>query len=133
MSGPRARARKNARVRGAPPTDRSPPDGPASRLHRGALDLTPARAEPTAAAATTSHAATATHSSTHAQADTGVTVPLADALPGDLVFRYDDLSHVGVYIGNGMMIHSPKPGAYVREESVLHDGGPGVHGVVRPV
>ncbi|MDX3579399.1 NlpC/P60 family protein [Streptomyces sp. FL07-04A] len=71
--------------------------------------------------------------STHAQADAGVTVPLADALPGDLVFRYDDLSHVGVYIGNGMMIHSPKPGAYVREESVLHDGGPGVHGVVRPV
>ncbi|MGW1272762.1 C40 family peptidase [Streptomyces sp. NPDC002491] len=70
--------------------------------------------------------------STRAQADAGVTVPLADAQPGDLVFRYDDLSHVGVYIGHGMMIHSPKPGAYVREESVHHDGGSGVHGVVRP-
>jgi cell wall-associated NlpC family hydrolase len=70
--------------------------------------------------------------STHAQADAGTTVSLADALPGDLVFFHDDLSHVGVCIGNGMMIHSPKPGAYVREESVHHGGGSGIHGVVRP-
>ncbi|MDX3804517.1 C40 family peptidase [Streptomyces sp. AK04-3B] len=70
--------------------------------------------------------------STRDQADAGVTVPLADARPGDLVFFYDDVSHVGVYIGNGMMIHSPKPGAYVREESVYCDGESGIHGVVRP-
>ncbi|MCX5268414.1 C40 family peptidase [Streptomyces sp. NBC_00199] len=69
---------------------------------------------------------------TRDQANAGVTVPLADARPGDLVFFYDDVSHVGVYIGNGMMIHSPKPGTYVREESVFCDGESGIHGVVRP-
>ncbi|MDX3307781.1 NlpC/P60 family protein [Streptomyces sp. ME08-AFT2] len=70
--------------------------------------------------------------STHAQAGAGVTVPLAAARPGDLIFFYDDVSHVGVCIGNGMMIHSPKPGAYVREESIYCDGESGIHSVVRP-
>ncbi|MEU9383234.1 NlpC/P60 family protein, partial [Streptomyces sp. NPDC048279] len=39
---------------------------------------------------------------TYDQVNAGTTVPLADALPGDLVFFYDDVSHVGVYIGNGL-------------------------------
>ncbi|MGW0870316.1 NlpC/P60 family protein [Streptomyces sp. NPDC002740] len=69
---------------------------------------------------------------TYDQVDAGTTVPLADARPGDLVFFYDDVSHVGVYAGNGMMIHAPKPGAYVREESVFYDGESGIHSVVRP-
>ncbi|MFE7930874.1 NlpC/P60 family protein [Streptomyces sp. NPDC057456] len=69
---------------------------------------------------------------TYDQVNAGTTVSLADARPGDLVFFYDDLSHVGVYIGNGMMIHAPKPGAYVREESVFYDGESGIHSVVRP-
>ncbi|MCQ9135824.1 C40 family peptidase [Streptomyces hilarionis] len=69
---------------------------------------------------------------TYDQVHAGTTVPLADARPGDLVFFYDDVSHVGVYIGNGMMIHAPKPGAYVREESVYYDGASGIHSVVRP-
>ncbi len=51
---------------------------------------------------------------TYDQVDAGTTVPLADAQPGDLIFFYDDISHVGIYIGDGMMIHAPKPGAYVR-------------------
>ena len=62
----------------------------------------------------------------------GTTVSLADARPGDLIFFYDDISHVGVYIGNGMMIHAPKPGAYVREESVYYGGESIIHSVVRP-
>ncbi|MFE2882713.1 C40 family peptidase [Streptomyces sp. NPDC059272] len=69
------------------------------------------------------------------QADAGTTVPLADAQPGDLVFFHDfqdEISHVGVYAGDGMMIHAPKPGAYVREESVHHDGTAVIHSVVRP-
>ncbi|MFD9394630.1 NlpC/P60 family protein [Streptomyces sp. NPDC060000] len=66
------------------------------------------------------------------QVNAGTTVSLADARPGDLVFFYADFSHVGVYIGNGMMIHAPKPGAYVREESVLYDGESGIHSVLRP-
>ncbi|MFD8739029.1 NlpC/P60 family protein [Streptomyces sp. NPDC059618] len=69
---------------------------------------------------------------TYDQVNTGTTVPLADARPGDLVFFYDDISHVGLYIGNGMMIHAPKPGAYVREESIYYDGTSAIHSVVRP-
>ncbi|WP_419997292.1 NlpC/P60 family protein [Streptomyces boninensis] len=42
----------------------------------------------------------------------------ADLKPGDMVFFYDDVSHVGIYVGNGQMLHAPKPGANVRYESV---------------
>jgi cell wall-associated NlpC family hydrolase len=69
---------------------------------------------------------------TYDQVDAGTTVPLSEAQPGDLVFFYGDISHVGVYIGNGMMIHAPKPGAYVREESIYYDGESAIHSVVRP-
>ncbi|MFF3510159.1 NlpC/P60 family protein [Streptomyces sp. NPDC002573] len=69
---------------------------------------------------------------TYDQVNVGTTVPLADAQPGDLIFFYDDISHVGMYIGNGMMIHAPKPGAYVREESVYYGGASIIHSVVRP-
>lgn len=31
-----------------------------------------------------------------------------------------------------MMIHAPKPGAYVREESVYYAGESIIHSVVRP-
>jgi cell wall-associated NlpC family hydrolase len=66
------------------------------------------------------------------QAEAGTTVPLSGIKPGDLVFFYDDISHVGLYIGDGMMIHAPKPGAYVREESIYYDGTSSIHSVVRP-
>ncbi|WP_030671558.1 C40 family peptidase [Streptomyces cellulosae] len=69
---------------------------------------------------------------TYDQVNAGTTVTLAAAQPGDLVFFYDDISHVGMYIGNGMMIHAPKPGAYVREESIYYDGESAIHSVVRP-
>ncbi|MFF8030446.1 MULTISPECIES: NlpC/P60 family protein [unclassified Streptomyces] len=69
---------------------------------------------------------------TYDQVEAGTTVPLSQARPGDLVFFYDDVTHVGVYIGNGMMIHAPKPGTYVREESVYYDGESSIHSVVRP-
>ncbi|MEU2426200.1 NlpC/P60 family protein [Streptomyces sp. NPDC007851] len=69
---------------------------------------------------------------TYDQVNAGTTVSLADARPGDLVFFYDDVSHVGIYIGNGMMIHAPKPGAYVREESIYYGGESIIHSVVRP-
>ncbi len=41
--------------------------------------------------------------------------------PGDLVFfntMRRAFSHVGIYVGNGKFIHSPKPGAQVRVESL---------------
>jgi peptidoglycan DL-endopeptidase CwlO len=69
---------------------------------------------------------------TYDQVNAGTTVSLADAEPGDLIFFYDDISHVGIYIGNGMMIHAPKPGAYVREESIYYGGESIIHSVVRP-
>ncbi|MEV8549567.1 NlpC/P60 family protein [Streptomyces glaucescens] len=69
---------------------------------------------------------------TYDQVTSGTTVSLSAARPGDLVFFYDDVTHVGLYIGNGMMIHAPKPGAYVREESVYYDGESSIHSVVRP-
>ncbi|MER5717301.1 NlpC/P60 family protein [Streptomyces sp. NPDC002132] len=69
---------------------------------------------------------------TYDQVDAGTAVSVADARPGDLIFFYDDVTHVGLYIGNGMMIHAPKPGTYVREESVFYDGESAIHSVVRP-
>ncbi|MGW0813521.1 NlpC/P60 family protein [Streptomyces viridiviolaceus] len=69
---------------------------------------------------------------TYDQVAAGTTVPVSQAQPGDLVFFYDDVTHVGLYIGDGMMIHAPKPGTYVREESVYYDGESSIHSVVRP-
>ncbi len=63
------------------------------------------------------------------QVEFGTRVATADLLPGDLVFFYDDISHVGIYKGEGMMIHAPKPGANVREESIYSMP---VYGSVRP-
>ncbi|MFJ1745597.1 NlpC/P60 family protein [Streptomyces sp. NPDC088116] len=63
------------------------------------------------------------------QVKTGTRVATEDLRPGDLVFFYDDISHVGIYIGDGMMIHAPKPGANVREESIYYMP---IYGSVRP-
>jgi cell wall-associated NlpC family hydrolase len=37
---------------------------------------------------------------------------------GDLVIFYGDYHHVGLYAGNGLVLHAPKPGAVVRYESI---------------
>ena len=45
----------------------------------------------------------------------------SDMRPGDMVFfntRGFAFSHVGIYVGNGMFIHSPRSGASVRVESM---------------
>ncbi|MFG2285638.1 NlpC/P60 family protein [Streptomyces sp. NPDC048595] len=63
------------------------------------------------------------------QVKVGQRVATKDLQPGDLVFFYDDISHVGMYIGGGKMIHAPKPGAYVREESIYYMP---IYGSVRP-
>ncbi|MET8770589.1 C40 family peptidase [Streptomyces sp. NPDC004658] len=65
------------------------------------------------------------------QAEAGTPVAPADARPGDLVFFHDDAAHVGLCTGDGMMIHAPRPGAYVREEPVSGMTA-AVHSVVRP-
>ncbi|WP_248959750.1 C40 family peptidase [Sphaerisporangium perillae] len=44
----------------------------------------------------------------------GTHVSRQDLRPGDLVFFYSDLHHVGIYIGGGMMVHAPHTGDVVR-------------------
>ncbi|MEU3032652.1 NlpC/P60 family protein [Streptomyces incarnatus] len=51
---------------------------------------------------------------TYAQIDAGRRVSRSELRPGDLVFFYSGISHVGLYIGNGRMIHAPNPSAPVR-------------------
>ncbi|MEU6989880.1 C40 family peptidase [Streptomyces sp. NPDC046465] len=51
---------------------------------------------------------------TYAQIATGKRVSRSELRPGDLVFFYSGISHVGLYIGNGQMIHAPNPSAPVR-------------------
>ncbi|WP_329542082.1 C40 family peptidase [Streptomyces sp. NBC_01358] len=53
-----------------------------------------------------------------AQRYAGRMVPLAQARPGDLVAYRADASHIGMYVGNGQVIHAPYPGAPVRYDPV---------------
>jgi peptidoglycan DL-endopeptidase CwlO len=53
-----------------------------------------------------------------AQAEAGTRVPLNKAEPGDLVVFYSTQHHVGLYIGNGLVIHSPHTGTTVRPDPV---------------
>lgn len=55
------------------------------------------------------------------QAAATQTIDKKDLQPGDLVFfntMRRAFSHVGIYVGNGKFIHSPKPGAEVRVEDM---------------
>ncbi|MFZ4263903.1 NlpC/P60 family protein [Streptomyces arboris] len=51
---------------------------------------------------------------TYTQINAGQRVSRSELAPGDLVFFYSGISHVGLYIGGGQMIHAPRPGAPVR-------------------
>jgi len=48
----------------------------------------------------------------------GRQIPLSQARPGDLVIYRSDAGHVGMYAGNGQVIHAPYPGAPVRYDPV---------------
>ena len=41
-----------------------------------------------------------------------------DLIPGDLVFFGSDLGHMGMYIGNGQMIHAPHTGDVVKISTI---------------
>ena len=58
------------------------------------------------------------HKSTY-QANYGTPVNKEDLLPGDLVFFDSPISHVGIYVGNGLMINSPRSGDLVTVEDVF--------------
>jgi peptidoglycan DL-endopeptidase CwlO len=52
------------------------------------------------------------HSSS-AQFGAGPHISSSALQPGDLVFYYSPISHVGMYIGNGLIVHAANPGAGV--------------------
>ena len=52
------------------------------------------------------------HSSS-AQYSVTTHIPVSALQPGDLVFFYSPIHHVGIYVGNDQMIHAPHEGAYV--------------------
>ena len=52
------------------------------------------------------------HSSS-AQFGSGARISASALQPGDLVFYYSPISHVGIYIGNGMIVHAANPGTGV--------------------
>lgn len=47
------------------------------------------------------------------QVKDGVAVSESDLRPGDLVFFYSGIIHVGIYLGNGQIVHAPHTGAVV--------------------
>lgn len=57
------------------------------------------------------------HSSS-AQYNSGPHVPASELQPGDLVFYYRPISHEGMYIGGGMIVHAANPSAGVRIDSL---------------
>jgi cell wall-associated NlpC family hydrolase len=57
--------------------------------------------------------------SSGAQSGSGPHVSSGALKPGDLVFYYSPISHVGIYIGNGLIVHAANPGAGVRVAGVF--------------
>ncbi|MHB1911840.1 MAG: C40 family peptidase [Acidimicrobiales bacterium] len=57
-----------------------------------------------------------------AQWDDTVRVPISDLAPGDLVFYYQPVDHVGIYAGGGEMIVAPSPGSDVQYQSIFEPG-----------
>jgi cell wall-associated NlpC family hydrolase len=55
--------------------------------------------------------------SSYAQFTRGSSIDQRALKPGDLVF-FDDLGHVGIYIGNGRFIHAPHTGTRVRIQTL---------------
>jgi len=60
------------------------------------------------------HAGVGLPHSSSAQFGSGPHVPASQLRPGDLVFYYSPISHVAIYIGNGLIVHAAHPGAGVR-------------------
>jgi len=52
--------------------------------------------------------------SSRMQSTMGVPVSRADLQPGDLIFFYNPVGHVGIYLGDGLMVHAPTTGDVVR-------------------
>ncbi|MEV4872076.1 C40 family peptidase [Streptomyces syringium] len=56
-------------------------------------------------------------------------IPLDALRPGDLVIYYREATHVAIYIGDGRVVHAPRPGALVKLSPIAFGQ---VLGAVRP-
>jgi cell wall-associated NlpC family hydrolase len=56
-------------------------------------------------------------------------VDVKDMRPGDLIIYFHDASHVAMYVGDGAIIHAPRPG---RTVTIAGAGSMPILGVVRP-
>jgi cell wall-associated NlpC family hydrolase len=56
------------------------------------------------------------------QANVGVPVASKDLRPGDLVFYYSPISHVGIYVGDGVIVHAATESTGVEYHSILMEG-----------
>ncbi|MFE6198249.1 NlpC/P60 family protein [Streptomyces sp. NPDC057838] len=56
-------------------------------------------------------------------------IDVREMRPGDLIIYFDDASHVAMYIGDGAMVHAPRPG---RTITIAGAGSMPILGVVRP-
>jgi cell wall-associated NlpC family hydrolase len=61
--------------------------------------------------------------SSRMQSQMGRSVARSELQPGDLVFFYSPVSHVGVYIGGNQMVHAPTSGDVVKVASIDVMGG----------
>ncbi len=68
------------------------------------------------------HAGVSLPHSAQAQYDDTTRVPISDLQPGDLVFYFQPVDHVGIYIGGGTMIVAPHTGTVVQEQNIYYDG-----------
>jgi peptidoglycan DL-endopeptidase CwlO len=48
----------------------------------------------------------------------GEHIPRSQLEPGDLVFFYPDIGHVGIYVGNGLMVDAPSTGQVVQIQPI---------------
>ncbi|MFD4634521.1 C40 family peptidase [Streptomyces sp. NPDC058284] len=56
-------------------------------------------------------------------------VDVKNMRPGDLIIYHSDASHVGMYLGDGAIVHAPRPG---RNVTIAGAGSMQILGVVRP-
>lgn len=56
-------------------------------------------------------------------------IAIKDMRPGDLIIYHGDASHVGMYVGDGAIVHAPRPG---RDVTLAGAGSMEILGVVRP-
>ncbi|WNV75427.1 C40 family peptidase [Geodermatophilus sp. DSM 44513] len=62
--------------------------------------------------------------SSRMQSAMGAPVSRSEARAGDLVAFYSPISHIGIYLGNGQMVHAPTSGDVVKVSSIDVMGAP---------